>query len=260
MGHMGVLTSWDAPVAKPDKLWSAFDDPIAGLLDPEVTTWAQQVRDASGRVTSLVDPDGNTTSYDYSGMDTATGNGDVIFQDADGNMTEYYYENGELSSETTGFEQSLSATVQTKYSSTMMLPTSSLDADQDTTTDTYDAVGNVLSETDPLGNSTSYTYNSFSEPVTVTNPGGTGASGPTPVAPGGVITPPSAVPPEGVSYTLYDTYGNALWTTTGVYEPGAPTASYAQTTYSLYAGNSVTLNGTDVSCLGGRPPHQYQTC
>ncbi len=27
-----------------DKLSSAFDDPIAGLLDPEVTTWAQQVR------------------------------------------------------------------------------------------------------------------------------------------------------------------------------------------------------------------------
>ena len=39
-----VLTSWDAPVAKADKLLSAFDDPIAGLLDPEVTTWAQQVR------------------------------------------------------------------------------------------------------------------------------------------------------------------------------------------------------------------------
>ena len=44
MGHSAVLTSWDAPVAKADKLSSAFDDPIAGLLDPEVTTWAQQVR------------------------------------------------------------------------------------------------------------------------------------------------------------------------------------------------------------------------
>ena len=43
-GIRAVLTSWDAPVAKADKLWSAFDDPIAGLLDPEVTTWAQQVR------------------------------------------------------------------------------------------------------------------------------------------------------------------------------------------------------------------------
>jgi hypothetical protein len=31
-------------VAKPDKLWSAFDEAIAGLLDAEVTTWAQQVR------------------------------------------------------------------------------------------------------------------------------------------------------------------------------------------------------------------------
>ena len=31
-------------MAKPDKLWSAFDEAIAGLLDAEVTTWAQQVR------------------------------------------------------------------------------------------------------------------------------------------------------------------------------------------------------------------------
>ena len=44
MGHSAVLTSWDAPVAKADKLSSAFDEAIAGLLDPEVTTWAQQVR------------------------------------------------------------------------------------------------------------------------------------------------------------------------------------------------------------------------
>ena len=31
-------------MAKADKLWNAFDDPIAGLLDPAVTTWVQQVR------------------------------------------------------------------------------------------------------------------------------------------------------------------------------------------------------------------------
>ena len=30
-------------MAKADKLWSAFDEAIAGLLDAEVTTWAQQV-------------------------------------------------------------------------------------------------------------------------------------------------------------------------------------------------------------------------
>ncbi len=39
--------------------------------------------------------------------------------------------------------------------------------------------------------------------------------GPPPVAPGGVITPPSSAPPLGLTYTLYDTDGNELYTTTG---------------------------------------------
>ena len=136
----------------------------------------------------------------------------------------------------------------------MMLPTASDDGDGNVTDDTYDANGNVLSQTDPLGETTSYTYNAYSEPESVTEPGGASSTPPTPVAPGGVITPPSSAPPEGVTYTLYDTYGNALYTTTGVYNPpGAATASYVQTTYSLYAGNSVTLNGTDISCQATPP-------
>src|SRR5208283_137185 len=183
------------------------------------------------------------------GMDAASGNGDVISTDPNGTKTEYYYENGELSSETAGYEQSSPSIVNSEYSATMLLPTATADGDGNVTDDTYDANGNVVSQTDALGNVTSYTYNSFSEPLTVTEPGGSQAAGPAPVAPGGVITPPSSAPPEGDTYTLYDTYGNALYTTTGVYVPGAMTVSYVQTTYTLYAGNSVTLNGKNISCL-----------
>jgi hypothetical protein len=38
-------------------------------------------------------------------------------------------------------------------------------------------------------------------------------------------------PPVGLSYSLSDSLGNQLYTTTGVYPPNGATASYLQTTY-----------------------------
>jgi YD repeat-containing protein len=52
---------------------------------------------------------------------------------------------------------------------------------------------------------------------------------------------------------LYDTDGNELYSTTGVYQPGSSTASYSQTTYQLFKGNSVTLNGTNITCANTPP-------
>jgi YD repeat-containing protein len=68
-----------------------------------------------------------------------------------------------------------------------------------------------------------------------------------------VIVPPAAAPPQGLTYTLYDTDGNTLYTTTGVYQPGASTAAYSHTTYSLYKGNSLTLSGTVITCAAVPP-------
>jgi hypothetical protein len=62
-----------------------------------------------------------------------------------------------------------------------------------------------------------------------------------------VISPPSSAPPAGVTYTLYDTDGNELYTTTGVYQPGSGSASYQSTSYTLFSGDSVTLNGTSIT-------------
>jgi YD repeat-containing protein len=62
-----------------------------------------------------------------------------------------------------------------------------------------------------------------------------------------------------VTYTLYDTDGNELYTTTGVFEPGTTTAAYAQTTYQLFKNNSVTLNGTSIRCAV-TPPSPSLPC
>jgi RHS repeat-associated protein len=256
MGHVTTY-SYDESNSNPDHVHDlvSITLPNGQSGGPDAGAHLQLGYDSLGRVTSVVDPMGNASSYNYTGMDRTSGNGDVIFTDPDGTKTEYYYENGELSSETTGYEGTSTSTVNAVYSdTTLLLPTASADGNGNVTNDSYDNNGNVLSETDAAGNTTSETYNSFSEPVTVTEPGGAETNGPTAVLPGGVITPPTTTPPEGVTVTLYDTYGNALYATTGVYNPpGAPTAPYVQTTYTLYSGNSVTLNGTNDSCQATPP-------
>ena len=69
-----------------------------------------------------------------------------------------------------------------------------------------------------------------------------------------MIAPPAADPPDGVGWTLYDDLGNDLYTTTGVNQAGGP-APYAQTTYQLFNGNSVTLPGTStaINCANPAP-------
>ena len=44
-----------------------------------------------------------------------------------------------------------------------------------------------------------------------------------------------------------------------MYEPGGSSAAYAQTTYQLFKGNSVTLNGTNISCTT-TPPSASLPC
>jgi YD repeat-containing protein len=68
-----------------------------------------------------------------------------------------------------------------------------------------------------------------------------------------VITPPSSAPPLGLTWTLFDTRGNELYSATGVFLPGSSNASYLRTTYQLFDGNSVTLNGTNISCTASAP-------
>jgi RHS repeat-associated protein len=243
---------------------------------------------AAGQVTSQTDPMGHTTTFTYcasatSGdcMNEATGTGLVTVTDPDGNTTVDSYQQGTLAA-------------QTSY--TGAISTADLTSEQDTIPDTTAPTtanpgGGTLLNTataDGNGNITTYTYDSAGDQTSATAPDGIGsqtatttewtsaaaegnatcsseeqasatcsptATGPAPVVPAGVITPPSAAPPQGVTWSLYDTDGNQLYTTAGVYQPGASTASYSQTTYQLYAGNRVTLPGTStpVTCTASPP-------
>jgi RHS repeat-associated protein len=255
--------------------------PNAQSGGPDAGDDTVNVYNASGQVTSQSDPMGLVTTFNYSNFNASTGNGTVVAPDSDGTTTVYDYESGLL-----GAQSVWSGTVGSSLESEedygpnlsrsgstggTLLDAWSTNGDvssggaPEETGYTYDSEGNQTSEVDPLGETTTNWSTSLDEPscdgsATAVSPnicgllanGHQGLEGPAPVAPGGKISPPSA-PPEGVTYTEYDTYGNALYTTTGVYEPGATTASYSQTTYTLYNGNYVTLNGTKDPCTATAP-------
>ena len=238
-----------------------------------------------GQVTSVTDAMGWMTSLGYcvnatagDCMDSATGTGLVTVTDPDGNKTVYEYDQGTLAAQSAWTDTTSGLTLTSENDSVpdttaasssnpsggTLLDTSSTDGDDNATTTSYDTDGNPTTTTSPAADgaaavtTTGYTA-TLQEPDC--SSAATAASTaqcqsdapPAPVAPGGVITPPSSAPPEGVTYTLDDTDGNQLYTTTGVYQPGATTAAYSQTSYQLFKGNSVTLSGTAISCTATPP-------
>lgn len=247
---------------------------------PDAGDSTVNVYDSAGRVVSQTDPMGFKTTFSYCAnvaigncMDPATGTGLVTVTDPDGNSTVYSYQQGALASTSTFTGSTLTSETdeQPDTASGTLLDTASADGDGNITADTYSAAGNIIERTAPAATGTATTTFSYAAQnaatagdancTTTAEASATCQqdSPPAPVAPGGAITPPSTAPPEGTTYTLYDTDGNALDTTTGVYEPGATSAAYSQTTYQLFKGNTVTLNGTTVSCTA-TPPSASLPC
>jgi RHS repeat-associated protein len=238
------------------------------------------VYDAQGRVTTQTDPMGFQTTFNYCAstaagncMNPATGTGLVTVSDPDGNSTVYDYQQGTLAATSTFTGSTLTSETDQQPNTTngTLLAGLSADGNGNITTDTYSAAGNLTQENAPAATGTATTTYTYATTAAATadlaNCASTAAatatcqaaSPPAPVAPGGTITPPSAAPPVGTTYTLYDTDGNQLYSTTGVYQPGASTASYSQTTYQLFKGNSVTLSGTTTNCATV-PPSQSLPC
>ncbi|HEY5989389.1 MAG TPA: hypothetical protein VIV12_23870, partial [Streptosporangiaceae bacterium] len=238
---------------------------------PDAGKSTVNVYDSTGRVISQTDPMGYTTTFDYSDLDTSTGSGVVRVNDPDGNTTVYAYAQGAETAQSDWTATAL--TTEQDFSPNLtasgtsggtLLDTAIADGNANITSYTYDSAGNTTSTTDPLGDKTTQ----WSTPLNQDSCDGTASAssacsssqtGPAPVAPGGVISPPSSSPPAGMTYTQYDTLGNTLWTDTGVYQPGAATASYQQINYTLYKGNSVTVNGTTVTC-NAVPPSPSLPC
>ncbi|HEY1733343.1 MAG TPA: hypothetical protein VGG23_02765, partial [Acidimicrobiales bacterium] len=210
---------------------------------------------------------------------SSTGTGLVTVSDPDGNSAVYDFSQGVLAAESQWTGSSL---------------TSEQDYGADTTEDSTNAAGTLqdIWATDGDGNLTTYAYDANGDTVAVTSPIGTGSqtatttawyngdgnqscsataeaatpcssteTGPSAVPAGGVITPPPSAPPAGVTYALYDSDGNELYSTAGVYQPGSDSASYSQTSYTLYKGNSVTLPGAgSATTCASTPPSPTLPC
>jgi RHS repeat-associated protein len=230
---------------------------------PDAGDILTNVFNSAGQVSSQTDPSGNQTTFDYSNLDTSTEDGYTVVTDPDGNETEYIYNGGVLVQKVLAFGTSSPSTWTYTPDPATLLPIAISDPNNNTTAYTYDANGNATSITNPLGNTWTYRYNSFDERTCATLPLAASAcaslSPPSAITGGGTVSPPSSAPPKYVTYNLYDTAGNPVWTTTGDYQPGGSTASQSRTSYSLISGESVTLGSSTDSC-GATPPSTSLPC
>jgi RHS repeat-associated protein len=273
---LGNLTSYGYDTGNANPLLTSdiltVTQPDGQTGGPDAGKHATLTWNSAGQVTSVTDPMGFKTTYTWTGFNPSTGSGFITVADPDGNSTVYYYQLGTLAAQSSWTGSALSSeqdyvpdqsTASGDNSAGTQLDTATSDGDGNLTTTSYTAAGIPVTVTAPDGEGTQDAETS--QQVTALNLAdctqaiiatATCASAPNPtpsVSPGGVITPPSSVPPLGVTWVQSDTDGNKLWSTTGVYEPGASTAAYADTTYQLFNGNSVTLNGTSVSCAATAP-------
>jgi RHS repeat-associated protein len=244
---------------------------------PDAGDSTVNVYDPYGRVVSQTDPAGFKTTFSYcvsaatgNCLNTATGTGIVTVIDPDGNATVYDYQEGTLAAQSdftgttlTSEQDDIPTTSAGGPSGGTLLDSATFDGDQNEITYQYNSAGNVISAAAPagVGSQTATTTAQFTTlavdscdgTAQASTPCSSSQAGPSAVAPGAVIVPPAAAPPAGDTYTLYDTDGNELYTTTGAYAPGATTASYQRTTYQLFTGNSVTLNGGHITCTSSAP-------
>jgi YD repeat-containing protein len=139
--------------------WAFTYDPnhlMLTMTDPNGGT-TTNMYNSSDQVVEQVDPMGRTTTWAYSGDNTSAAGGTTTMTSPNGNVTVFDYQNLELQSETVGAGTAAAATTSYAYDLVTLGLTSVTDPDGGTITSTYDAQGNLLTQTDPLGRTTTYT-------------------------------------------------------------------------------------------------------
>ena len=248
----GNLISVTDPMGRVTKFTYNSGHLLTTMTDPGGGTLTNTY-DSSGRVIAQSDPMGRVTKFSYSGNPATSTGSTTVMTDPDGNVITHVYKNLELVSVTRGSQTASPSTWTYTYDPFTLGITSVTDPNGHVTQEIYDRSGNLLSLIDALGNTTTYAYNSLNEVTCMALPEATtpcSELNPPASIPAGtpIITPPSSIPPPFVTYSQYDSDGNLIWTTTGVYPPGLTTPLYAKTSYNLYNGESVTLNGVTDSC------------
>jgi RHS repeat-associated protein len=284
------------PLLDADLLTITGPNAQPGYSGPDADLGADTVNvyNPVGQVTQQTDPMGNITTFNYCPvsapdgcLNAATGDG-LVEVDTNGSSTINYYDQGVLAatadwtgSVSTGSlisetDSTPDTTLDGTAAAGTLLDTNTTDGDANTTSYQYDA-GNLTQVTAPSGGTTP----TGTEVTTSGYPTATAQDtpdlesdncsstaeatatcsnnpGPPPVSSGGTITSPASAPPLGLTWNLYDTDGNRLYSTTGVYSPSG-SYEYSQTTYQLFKGNSVTLNSSNVSCTY-TPPTSFLPC
>ena len=139
---------------------------LQSLTDPNNGVTTNTYDPTSHMITSQQDPiTTRTTTFSYSG-------GITTITDPKGNVTQEEYLNGILMSRTIGYGTAQAATWTYAFDPAAVGLTAAVGPNGETVTTVRDANANVLSETDGLGRTTNYTYNSVSEPLTIQDPGG----------------------------------------------------------------------------------------
>jgi YD repeat-containing protein len=241
-------------------------DPNGQPRGPDPGAKTTNVYDSSGRVIQQTDPLGYLTKFNYcvnaaSGncMNPSTGTGYTTVTDPGGNTAVDGYLAGEMVS-TAAYTGGTAMTSEHDVGPIMnagvanggsMLTAWATDGNNNVITYQYDPAGHAKSATSPLGSTTSRWSTALGLPscqgtAMAASPCSSTQTGPGAVAAGGAITPPPSAPPAGNTYELFSTTGQMLYSTAGLYQPGSQTP-LAVTDYTLYQGNTVTLNGNQIS-------------
>lgn len=121
--------------------------------------------DAEGRLDWQTNPLGLQTSFDYSTIP-----GSTIVTDPESHKTLYEYEYGLLTRKVEGYGSTYAAEWNYRYDPATLGVIAVQDPNGVISSATYDTAGNNLTETDGLGRTATYTYNSLRQVTSVTEP------------------------------------------------------------------------------------------